>query len=287
MPGFELDFLDSATAAIHADWRSRRASNATRHRRWLLRGLCAAAFAAGAPCAAAQSGIGAAYVTNFASFQKNANGSGQWTYEPRLYLPYRFDNGWTFTQRVDLPLIYTNDSGPGNSGGGWSGGIGDVLIQESFTSPEIAKNLQVSASLRVLFPTGKQAPFGSSQYQWAPGAGLIYQMPDTWYGVTLAPFVRYFFGFDPKYANVSEVRELDLYPGAVFALPERWSLLLYPENPITYNEQSKTWFVPLDFMLARKVDKTFEFGIGGAWKLGNPSNPSYHYIIDARLIVNF
>jgi hypothetical protein len=277
MPG-EFGFFEDRRA---------RTLIATGCRRWLVLGSCAAAFAVGAPGVAAQSGFQAPYLTNFAAFQKNDNGSGQWIYEPRLYLPYRFDNGWTFTQRVDVPLIYTNDSGPGNSGGGWSGGIGDVLIQESFTSPEIAKNLQVSASLRVLFPTGKQAPFGSSQYQWAPGAGLIYQMPDTWYGVTLAPFARYYFGFDPKYANVTETRELDLYPGAVFALPERWSLLLYPENPISYNEQSKTWFVPLDFMLARKVDKTLEFGIGGAWKLGNPSNPSYHYIIDARLIINF
>jgi hypothetical protein len=287
MLGFELDFFDSATAAVDADRRARRASNATRHYRWLLPGLCAAAFAAGAPCVAAQSGIGTVYVSNFASFQKNEDGSRQWTYEPRLYIPYRFDNGWTFTQRVDLPLIYTNESGAGNAGGGWSGGIGDLLIQESFTSPEIAKNLRVIANLRFLFPTGKQAPFGSSQYQWAPGAGLIYEMPDTWYGVTLTPSARYFSGFDPQHANVSLTRELDLYPGATFALSERWSLLLYPENPITYDEHSKTWFVPLDFMLTRKVDKTLEFGVGGAWKLGNPSNPSYHYIIDARLIVSF
>ena len=273
--------------ASHADRRARRILNAANQCRWLMPGLCSAAFAVGAPCAEAQSGIGGVYVNNFVSFQKNEDGSDQWTYEPRLYIPYQFDNGWVFTQRVDVPLIYTNGTGPGNSGGGWSGGIGDVLIQESFTSPQIAKNLQVNANLRIVFPTGKQSPFGSSQYQLAPGGGVIYQMPDIWYGVTLTPFVRYFFGFDPKYANVNETRELDLYPTATFALPERWSLLVYPENPITYNERNKAWFVPLDLMLARKIDKTFDFAIGAAWKLGNPSNPTYHYIIDARLIVNF
>jgi hypothetical protein len=188
---FELDFFDSATAAVHPDRHARRASNATRHYRWLLPGLCAAVFAAGAPCVAAQSGIGTVYVSNYVSFQKNETGSGQWIYEPRLYIPYLFDNGWVFTQRIDLPLIYTNDVGPGNSGGGWSGGIGDLLIQESFTSPEIAKNLRVTANLRFLLPTGKQAPFGSSQYQWAPGVGLIYEMPDTWNGVTLTASARY------------------------------------------------------------------------------------------------
>lgn len=70
-------------------------------------------------------------------------------------------------------------------------------------------------------------------------------------------------------------------------LPARWSLLLYPDNPITYNRQNGTWFVPLDLMLARKVDRTLEFGIGGAVKLGHPSDPSYRYVIDGRLIVYF
>ena len=60
--------------------------NATRHYGWLVPGSCTAAFAAGAPCAAAQSGIGDVYVNNFAYFQKNADDSGQWTYEPCLYV---------------------------------------------------------------------------------------------------------------------------------------------------------------------------------------------------------
>ena len=99
--------------------------------------------------------------------------------------------------------------------------------------------------------------------------------------------MRYFSGFDPRYDNVSEVRKLELYPAATFSLSGGWSLLLYPDNPITYNEQKNTWFVPLDLMLARRIDKTLEVGVGGAWKLGNPSDPSYRYIIDARLIVSF
>ena len=112
-------------------------------------------------------------------------------------------------------------------------------------------------------------------------------MPDTLQGVTLAPYVRYMSGFAPQYENVSETRKLELYPAVTFGLPERWSLMLYPDNPITYNEQKKTWFVPLYIMLARKIDKAFDFGLGGAWKLGKPSDPSYRYIIDARLTVHF
>ncbi len=234
----------------------------------------------------AQTGWQAAEVDNWLLYQKNENETDQWKYQPRLYLPYRFDNGVTFTQRVDLPLIYTNDSGPGNPGGGWSGGAGDMFIEEIVESAEVATNLRLKASVRFVFPTGKQKPFGNSQYQWAPGGGIIYAMPDVGEGVTLQPYVRYFSGFAPQ-ASVSEIRTLDLYPAATIGLPQQWKLLLYPENPITYNHNNGTWFVPLDLMLSRRIDRMVDFGIGGAFKLGNTSDPSYRYIIDARLTVTF
>ncbi len=68
---------------------------------------------------------------------------------------------------------------------------------------------------------------------------------------------------------------------AIIVFPFVWALAApllsarAPTSEFDYSEQSKTWFVPLDFMLARKIDKTLEFGIGGAWKIGNSSNPSY------------
>ncbi len=248
--------------------------------------LASAAVALAAP-AAAQSGFGSVYFENWGFFERNENGSDHWKYEPRLYIPYRFDDGVTFTQRLDLPMIYTNDSGAGNPGGGWSGGLGDFFIEEIFESPEVARNLRWKASVRFVFPTGRQKPFGSSQYQWAPAGGVIYAMPDALDGVTLQPYVRWLSGFAPQYDNVKEVRTLDLYPAATFGLPQRWSLLLYPDNPITYNAQNGTWFVPLDLMLSRRIDRSFEFAVGGAVKLGHPSDPSYRYIIDGRVIFYF
>src|SRR5664279_2305337 len=91
-----------------------------------------------APNAVAQSGMGTPYVEHWGFFQRNENGSDQWKYEPRLYVPFRLDNGWTFTQRVDVPMIYTNATGAGNPGGGYSAGIGDVFIEDIFETPEIA-----------------------------------------------------------------------------------------------------------------------------------------------------
>jgi hypothetical protein len=235
------------------------------------------------PVAAAQTVPGTVYTENWGFFQKNENGTDQWKYEPRLYVPFRFDNGWTFTQRLDVPMIYTNATGAGNPGGGYSAGVGDVFIEEIFETPEVAKNLSFRTSVRFVFPTGKQSPFGSSQYQWAPMVGIVYRMPDVLDGVTLNPYVRYFSGFDKQYASVKEVRKLDVYPAASFLLGKGWSLALYSENPVVYNESNKTWFVPLDFMFVHRLNKQWEYGLGCAWKLGNPSDPAYRYIIDAQL----
>src|SRR5262249_46036972 len=142
----------------------------------------------------ADGGLQAAYGENWITFQRNSDGSNQWKEDPRLYVPWRFDNGWTFTQRGDVPYIYTNAPGPGMPGGHYSGGFGDAYIEEIFESPELAPNFRLRASVRFVFPTGKQSPFGSSQYQWAPAAGFTWKLPDVGRGTTAEPYVRYFSG---------------------------------------------------------------------------------------------
>lgn len=231
----------------------------------------------------AQSGLQPIRLDNWGYYQRNANDSNQWQYRPRLWVPYRFDNGWTFTQRADVPMIYTDDTGPAKSTSGYSGGIGNILLESIFETPEVAPKLTLRGSLRFVFPSPKGQPFGNdSQYQVAPMLGLSYQMPDVWRGVTIAPQLRYFFGFNAQEPNTTLVSTLNLFPAVDVRLSEDWTLAFYPENPITYNNNSNTWFVPLDFMFIHRVNKSFQFGIGGAFKLGNPSSPSYDYIIDGR-----
>jgi hypothetical protein len=235
----------------------------------------------------AQTGLGTIRFDNWVFFQRNENDTNQWKYQPRLYVPYRFESGWTFTQRIDVPMIYTNSTGPGNPYGGYTGGMGDAFIEEIFDTPEVAKNLTIRASVRFVFPTGRGSPFGSGQNQWAPALGVTYRMPDVLNGVTLAPLARYFSGFNPDNSTITTTQSLNLFPAATFRIDDRWSLALYPENPITYNYRTQTWFVPLDAMLVHRFTKNLEFGFGGAVKLGNPSNPSYRYIVDARLTYLF
>lgn len=226
-------------------------------------------------------------VENWVNLQRNENGSAQWKYEPRLYVPFALGSGWTFTQRLDVPLIYTDARGSANPGAEWSYGLGNVLIEEIFDSPEVAPGLRLRGSVRLVFPTGKASPFGSSQYQWAPGFGAIYARPNDLGGVTLEPYVRYFSGFAPTEPDVKEVRQWDIYPAATFTLSGPWALQFYPDNPIRYDRQNNTWFVPLDVMLSYRIDRRWQLGLGGAYALGNPRDPPYRYIVDAKLSIAY
>lgn len=245
-----------------------------------------ALFAVGA--ASADPGFGPIRFDNWGYFQKNANDSNQWQYRPRVYFPYQFENGGVFRQRVDVPMIYTDNTGPGNPGGTYSGGIGNIMIESIYDTPDIAPGLSLRTSLRFVFPSPKPSPFGTdNQYQVAPLIGITYRMPDALSGVTLAPFARYFWGFHATEPNTQLINSLNLFPSVDFRLDDNWSLSLYPENPIVYNQNTKAWFVPLDFMFVRNVGKKFQFGIGGAAKLGNPAKPNYDYIIDGRVTYLF
>jgi hypothetical protein len=222
---------------------------------------------------------------NWLYFQHNLDGTDRWQYRPRFYIPFNLDGGWTFTQRIDLPMYYTDRVGPENPGGGWKFGIGDWFIEESLLSPAVTQNLKWSTSLRFVFPTGGKSPFGSSQYQVAPSLGLLYVVPE--HNVTLNPIARYFFSYHEDSPGAAKIRKLTLFPTVTFGkLLGDWSLSFWPENEISYNDQTNKWFVPIDVLVTRPLSRSLEFGFGGA-KAMVKDDPQYQYIINGRVTLRF
>jgi hypothetical protein len=250
--------------------------------RLLVAALVSVASLAACPATAEQ--LGPTRFDSWLSYQRNTDGSGQWLYQQRFYVPFDLPRGWIFTQRVDLPVSYTNKVGTDNPTGAWKAGIGDWFVEEIVDTPELAENFKAWASLRLVFPTGGAGPFGSGQYQWAPALSASYALPD--HGITFAPVARYFMSFHATQPGAAQIRQLDLYPITSFAQPDGWSLVFYPENGITYNAETHQWFVPIDLMLLKKVGKTVEFGLGGAFPLVK-DDPRYKYILYGRATVNF
>jgi hypothetical protein len=260
----------------------RRDSPARRSTAGTLAALALAASALGAPASAQQ--LGTIRFDNWLYFQENTDSSERWQYRPRFFIPFSLPQGWTFTQRADLPVFYTDKVGTENPSGDWKWGIGDWFIEEIFATPELAKNFRMSASVRFVFPTGGGSPFGADQYQWAPSIRATYAIPE--HKVTIGPLARYFMSFHATEPGAAKVRKLDLYPAVTFGLPDDWSLAFYPENPISYNDVTNKWFVPIDAMLIKRFSKTVEFGFGGAYGLVK-DDPQYQYIINGRLTFYF
>jgi hypothetical protein len=260
-----------------------RLTSALRGMRVLAPAALAAACALVAPAAHAQQ-LGTVRFDNWLYFQNNTDTSERWQYRPRVFVPFELRGGWTFTQRADLPVYYTDKSGSENPTGAWKAGISDWFIEEIFTTPDLAPNFRMFGSVRFVFPTGGGSPFGSEQYQWAPAAGATYGMPDR--GITLSPHARYFMSFHATEPGAAKIRKLDLYPTVAFALRDGWSLAFYPENPITYNDVSGKWFVPIDAMLIKRISRTVEIGFGGAYGIVK-DDPVFQYVINGRVTVYF
>lgn len=225
---------------------------------------------------------GTVRLDNWFYYQENYGDSARWQYRPRIFVPYAFGDGWTFTQRIDLPFYYTDATGPANPTGEWKFAPSDWFVEEIFDTPDVAKNFRFRTSVRLVFPTGGEAPFGADQWQVAPGAGFSWRLPELANGVTVAPYVRYFWGFGALSPGVTTVRKWSIFPVVDFRLTERWTLSFYPEQGLSYNDRSDKWFVPIEAMLVNQVSKTWAYSFGGAYALVNDDR-SYRWLVQARV----
>ena len=233
-----------------------------------------------------QAQMGTIRFDNWLYYQQNYDDSIRYQYRARVFVPFALGDGWTFTQRVDVPFYYTDKQGPANTSGGYEFRLSDAFIEEIFDTPDVAKNFRLRGSVRLVFPTGGESPFGSDQWQVAPGAGFNWRLPDVGRGMTVAPYFRYFYGFDPGSSTVTTNRRLDIFPSVDFKLDDKWTLALYPEQGMSYNFRSNKWFVPIEAMLVNRPSKKFAYGFGGAYALAQ-GDGSYRWLLQTRLTFYF
>jgi hypothetical protein len=236
----------------------------------------------------ARGGLGTIRLDNWGYFQENVNGTNQWQYRTRLFMPWVFRNNWIATLRTDIPMLYTNNTGPANSGGGYSGGIGNIFFEPILDTDQVLPNLTLRTSLRFVLKSPKGPPFGpDNQYQIAPGAGFTLRMPDVLRGVTFSPYLRWVRGFNGDQPSTQLISTLQIIPATTFRLADHWFLAFYAENPITHNFNTSKSFAPLDVMLIHRWKQNVEFAFGGATQIGNPSGATYDYIINGRVTFFF
>lgn len=254
-----------------------------------LRGLCAALALLGAVlprCPAAANDVQLRVeLWNF--YQSNEDDSGQDKLTFRMLQDVDFGSGWSVTFREDLPLILTDKTGPQNTDGEWTSGIGDAFVQAVVSTPEVLPRTTLQAGLRVVFPTGGEGPFGGSTYQLGPIAGISHRIDSVAGGLLLSPFARYLISVAETEADATPVRRLQIYPRAVLTLSERWQLAIYDgDQPILYDHKTAEWFVPFDALLSYEFARGATVKIGGAVHL-TENTTQYRHVVYSALSFRF
>ncbi len=225
-------------------------------------------------------------IDSWLTTQENFDSSSQWNYRIKVFIPRRFQHGWTSTSRVDVQYVVTDKKGPADPSGVWQGHIGDALIEQIFDTPELGNNFRAWGSIRFVAPTGGPAPFGSDQWQAAVAIGASRKSTRLLAGLALSPNARYSWGFSPQDSGVALIRKLTIFPTLGFNIVNRLSFTVYPEQGILYNAATGKWFVPAEAMLMYRGKHKGQFGIGGAYGMVTDYKV-YKWLIEARGAVDF
>lgn len=175
--------------------------------------------------------------------------------------PFELRGGWKLTTRLDLPIVRTNSVTPlENSDGGYEIGVGDVLTQALLVTPPKGK-LAFAFGAQLIIPTGGDDQFTSGNWQLAPSAAAIYQLPEISRGSFIGLVVRDDFSFagddDRPGVNVAS-----LQPIFNWALPDRWFLTLSPEVKFNTKDDWKV-FLPFDATIGRKINSRTVISLQG------------------------
>lgn len=166
-----------------------------------------------------------------------------------LYYQENFDDStrWQYRSRASIPFS-------------------DMFSEEIFDTPDVAKNFHWRGSVRLVTPTG-ESPFGSDQWHVVPGGGFNWRLPDVWRGLTVAPYLRYFYGVDAQSPGVRTVRRLDIFPSVDFKLDDKSTLAFYPEQGMPYNYRSHKWFAPIEAIIVNQPSTRYAWTFAGAFPL--------------------
>lgn len=170
----------------------------------------------------------------------------------RLDAPFELQDGWKFSTRFDMPILYTDKVSADNPNGDYEMGAGDMLSQFHFVSPH-TENWSYGLGLRLIWPTASQDQMGTGKYQAAPGFGINYY-PDSWskgsfLGIRLAEYFDYAGDNDR-----ADIQQTSIRAGFSYLLPDHWFISSIPDMRMN-RKQGNDWFVPFNLKVGKVFDR--------------------------------
>ena len=169
----------------------------------------------------------------------------------RLTVPYRFESGWLFSGRYEIPLIYTDIPSRDNPNGDYEFGLSDIRTQLLFIRPT-ATRWSFASGVQLSWPSASQDQMGLGKYVAGPTVGMTYH-PESWqYGGFVGVLVSDLFDYAGK-DNRKDVHELLVGPilNYNFEVAESfWFVSFVPEIRINWEEDNDV-FLPLKMSVGR------------------------------------
>jgi hypothetical protein len=180
--------------------------------------------------------------------------------------------------RTDVPLVWSNVPTSDNPEGHGQFGLGDLLLQGSY-SHALDARWAVAVGVRTILPTASEDALGAGKWQIAPSIDVRASLPEVSVGSYVSLTVRQFSSVagDPSRRNV---RNTSILPALNLSLPKQWYVLFNPN--IQYNLNSEKWFVPLNATVGKKFGAkwmlSFEYNYGLVM-----NDPRYKQYVDFRI----
>ncbi len=186
------------------------------------------------------------------------------TFTTRIEKPFRLRDNWELGTRLDLPVIYSEQTSSDNPDGEWRAGAGDVLIQGVLIR-KFDKNNAFGFGSQLILPTATEDQMGKGKLQLSPTAAWKMTMNSVSKGSFFVPLVRYAFDIGGSDSS-SHISELQVNPIFHFPLPDGWSVRLWSSPDFKYDFRLNEWFIPADVVTSKKLTKRF----GIAFQLAAP-----------------
>lgn len=202
----------------------------------------------------------------------------------RYTRPQPIGGGWTVNLRGDLPFVRNNEVSIDNPDGGYTFGVGDVLLQAVFVR-HTSETEGVGIGTQLIAPTASEEGLGKGKWRLRPTIGYRWGLPKVSEKTFFQLLTRYDFSFagDKDRSNVSE---LQFAPNLEFGLPGEAYFSIFPSTDIRYNFKHKEFFLPIDLEVGKEWERLV-VSLEGAAGVVSDEHAPYKWRLEARIGYRF
>ena len=199
---------------------------------------------------------------------------------PRLDKPIPLGGGWLLSTRFDLPLVYNDIPSRDNRDGDGEFGLGDLLTQFLFIKP-LSPKLRVAGGAWFIWPTATQDQTGTGKWLAGPTVAAAYDISELSKGSFVAGLLRQNFSYAGPDRR-DDINETIIQPVLNVNLPKFWFVTVAPEIKYNWKNKNQGWFVPLDLMVGKLLNRTTVVSVEGKYAIAD-KYPLYDWEIEARI----